>query len=51
MMCLGNSGVLEPDFEVQSGRILGIFGLDWILFPIQPDPDYPNEVIFGHFIR
>jgi len=24
------------------------FGLDWISFPFQPDPDYANEIKCGH---
>jgi len=24
------------------------FGLDWITFPVQPDPDYPNDMKCGH---
>jgi len=44
------SGVQDPDFGVQSGRLFGFFGfgLDWKAFPFQPDPDYPNEIKCGH---
>jgi len=43
------SGVQDPDFGVQSGRIFGFFGfgLDWISFSFQPDPDNPNEIKSG----
>jgi len=40
----------DPDFGVLAGRIFGFFGfgLDWISFPFQPDPDHPNEIQCGH---
>ena len=45
------SGVQDPDFSVQSGRMFEFFWirLDWISFPFQPDPDqdYPNEIKRG----
>jgi len=46
------SGVLDADFGVQSGGYWEFFGfgLDWISFSLQPDPepDYPNEINCDH---
>jgi len=43
--CFWTSGVQDPDFAVQSGRIFGFFNLDWISFSFQldSDPHNPNE--------
>jgi len=44
-----SSGLQDPDFGVQSGRIFEFFGfgLDLISFSFHPDPDYPNEIKSG----
>jgi len=42
---LYTSGVQDPDFGVQSGRIFG-FGLD--IVSLSTGPDYPNEIKSGH---
>jgi len=38
--------ILEPD-SAGDWEFLD-FGLDWISFLFQPDPDYPNEIICDH---
>jgi len=47
-----DSGVQDPDFGVQSGRIIGLFwiwiGLDIVSLSTGSIPEYPNEIKCGH---